>query len=118
MGAVGELRVEFDGERVGHVPGVRVADMKQVKLIGVAILILVGVAVVIVCWPSNEPFTKEKWINATPQMRDRLMESLARGGILIGLTEKEVYEMLGDPGGSSHGRASTTSAMRAALAPV
>ncbi|UCC31605.1 MAG: hypothetical protein JSU86_04860 [Phycisphaerales bacterium] len=79
--------------------------MKEVKLIGVAILILVGVAVGILCWPSNKPFTREKWINATPQMRDRLLESLARSGILIGLTEKEVYEKLGDPDGSSHGRA-------------
>jgi hypothetical protein len=56
------------------------------------------------CWLYNEPFTKEKWNNATPEMRDRLLLSLSRTGILFGLTEQEVYDMLGPPDGSSGGR--------------
>ncbi len=71
---------------------------------------VLGVVVLVVAilagsrWFSNERFTKEKWINATPEMRDRLLQSLARSGILNGRTEQNVYEMLGEPDGASDGR--------------
>ena len=67
------------------------------------ILVAVAIGVVAVWRSFHEPFTKEKWIHATPQMRDRLMEGLAESGMLMGLTEGEVYELLGEPDGASHG---------------
>jgi len=80
--------------------------MKQKHTLRIIGVILVAVAIVL-AMPRlfTESFTKEKWDNATPAMRDRLMDSLARSGTLIGLTEEEVYAMLGEPDGSSSGQA-------------
>ena len=80
--------------------------MKQKHVLPIFGIILV-VVMVLLAMPSllTEAFTKEKWDNATPNMRDRLMDGLARSGMLVGLSEEEVYEMLGDPDGSKHGRA-------------
>ncbi len=80
--------------------------MKQKHALTISGVILI-VVVIVFAMPrlSTESFTKDKWDNATPGTRDRLMDGLARSGILVGLSEEEVYEMLGDPDGSSHGRA-------------
>ncbi len=78
--------------------------MKNVKAIAVVVL-LVAVGVFAVWQPFREPFTREKWTDATPRMRDRLLAELARSEMLVGLTEQEVYNLLGDPDGESHGKA-------------
>jgi len=51
----------------------------------------------------NEPFTKEKWDGASPEMRDRLLASLANSRILIGRSEHELYELPGEPDGGRGG---------------
>ncbi len=80
--------------------------MKSKKLraiVGVVVVLIVVIFVVRSL--SSESFTADKWANATPAMRDRLLEGLARDGILVGLSDEVVVEMLGDPDGSSYGRA-------------
>jgi len=80
--------------------------MKNRKfLTSVGILIVVIAILFAIRRFSTEQFTEEKWRSATPEMRDRLLLSLGRSGILSGLTKKNVYEMLGEPDGSSNGRA-------------
>ena len=78
--------------------------MKHVKAIAV-VLVLVAITVLAVWRPFHEPFTREKWMDATPQMRDRLLAELANSKMLVGLTEEEIYDLLGEPDGASHGQA-------------
>lgn len=78
--------------------------VRRLSLLFWTVLLLGAAAFASYRWLYNEPFTKEKWNNATPAMRDRLLVSLARTEILVGLTEQEVYDMLGPPDGSSGGQ--------------
>ena len=66
----------------------------------VGVLLLVVVIVFAMPRLLSESFTKDKWNNATPEMRERLMDGLARSGKLVGLSEEVVVEMLGDPDGT------------------
>lgn len=78
--------------------------MRHVKAVAV-VFVPVAVAVLYVWRPFHEPFTRERWVEATPQVRDRLLAELADSGILLGLTEEEVYDLLGEPDGGSDAQA-------------
>lgn len=78
--------------------------MKGKKLLVISVVVVLLGTIFAIRILSIEAFTTDKWTNATPEMRDRLLDSLARGGRLIGLTEAEVTTMLGTPDGSSPSR--------------
>ena len=56
----------------------RARSMKQKHTI-IIIGVMLVVAVIVYAMPRllAEPFTKSKWDNATPEMRDRLLDGLA-----------------------------------------
>lgn len=80
--------------------------MRRVKAISIAaVVLLVCMTVLSLCLRDGVEFSKEAWVNATPQLRDRLMEGLAGNRVLVGLSEFEVEAMLGEPDGASFGSA-------------
>lgn len=75
-------------------------DLAKFLLPSLILILLAGVF----GYGRNELFTKQKWDSASPEMRDRLLASLAGSGILIGKSEDELYGLLGVPDGGTRGR--------------
>ena len=70
--------------------------MKDKKLFVLSVAVILIAVCYLVLSSVDSGFTKERWLNY-PDARYKMIDDIERNNLLIGKTQKEVQELLGEP---------------------
>jgi len=69
---------------------------RYTKYILIGIVIFVGVILCVICLQNNNRvFSKQRW-ESHPEQRIKMLDSLIKEHIIIGLSKEEIFELLGE----------------------